>query len=156
MMKKLLPFAAMSALAFVTACDNGGAAVDCTSDADCANEEVNTFCDISEGEETGVCIAPVDAQCEEDVDCDISDTGAGTNQYGLEDLDPASNSCEDEAAVTIVAFDGTELCAIESDNGDCSAAGGEAVDAEAKAGGTVEICVVGLNTCGDDQQCTRN
>jgi hypothetical protein len=154
MMKKLLPFAAMSALALVTACDNGGSAVDCTADADCADEEVNTQCDISEGDETGVCVAPSEEQCEDDADCDISDTGSGSNQFGKDELDAGNDDCEDEDFVTVVAFDGTEICALGSDGDPC--VDSEAVQADAPGGGEVEICVVARNTCDEEAQCVAN
>ena len=145
----------LAALLSVTvACDNGGSAFECTTDDDCASADnpvaENTVCDA----DTSVCVAPSDPVCENDTDCDLQDTGAGSP---IADTADFANGCEAEDYVTIVGFDGNEYCALE-DSADFSCAddldGDEvAVDAEKKAGGTVSVCVLADGTCSEDGQC---
>ena len=134
------------AFAFTVACDDGGTAVSCTSDADCANEVENTVCDT----DVEVCVVPDEPVCEDDTDCDLQDTGTGSPV-----ADPAdfANGCEADDFVTIVGFDGNEYCAQEDTVDFPCAATETAVTADKKAGGTVSVCVLADGTCDEDGQC---
>lgn len=141
------------------ACDDGGVSVECESDADCANETDNTFCDLPEdhadGTKDGVCIAPLDPVCENDTDCDLQDVGTGSP---IADTADFAGTCEDEDYVTITGFDGVDYCALE-DSADFSCEddleGDEiAVTANLKAGGTASVCVKPDGTCSEDGQCS--
>ena len=138
-MKKLSTFLALTTLAFVgtllstSACDGSDSTVEvCVDAADCSTDG-----DICSG---GQCLP---AECNDDVDCDLSVTG---DAFSKDELDAGNDECEDEAFVTILGFDGGELCATGADAGVCGE-GFDVVDADAPGGGTVEVCVSGGGSC---------
>jgi hypothetical protein len=148
---RLLVVASVASLAALTgAADclgNGSAVVECASAADCAEETENTACDTSS--DPGICVAP---DCDEDADCQIADTGNGT--YAV----PSSGTCEDEGAVTVVTFDGTEVCGVAEDaeagvvcadltDNDGNSLNLSTATAEKASGGTVTICVETDTNC---------
>lgn len=145
MKKPLLTIALVStaALFSMAADDCSGSNVEsCTTDADCTTE--GQACAIAEdGEDgSGTCVTP---ECSTGTDCDLMDTGTGSPIYGIDQLDAGNTSCEDEAAVTIIGFDGEEYCAIEpSEEQPCE---GAEASATRKSGGTVTVCVLADGTC---------
>ncbi len=148
MMKKtLLSLAAVVATAFVAiACDTGSNITPCTADNEADVCDAAQICAIPAGETEGSCITP---ECESDLDCDLQNVGDDSPIYSKDEITAPATTCEDEDAVTIVAFDGIERCAIATEGQPCTD-GNVAVDATKAAGGTVEICAKDDGVCSED------
>lgn len=135
MKKILIPFAAIASLSFIAvACDNGGTAVSCESDDDCAGEAENTVCDL----DINTCVAPSEPVCADAADCDIAnsespsaltecsaDTDCDDGELCITDgvgdtycsLDPDGLACSDiDASFTEATFDGKTTCVVDSGN----------------------------------------
>ena len=145
MKKTLLALSAVVATAFAgVACDDGSNIVECTADNEADVCGVDQVCAIEDGAETGDCVDP---ECENDSDCDLQDTGAGSPIFTLDELDEGNDDCEDEGYVTIVGFNGTKYCASEDTEEVPCAATETAVPAERASGGSVDVCVLADGTC---------
>ncbi|MDP2341133.1 MAG: hypothetical protein Q8O67_09255 [Deltaproteobacteria bacterium] len=147
-MKKLSTLLTVSTLAVFGVLLTGA---DCAgSDSNIETCEADTDC-TTEGD---ICLdgACTPASCNDDVDCDLSVDG---DAFSKDELDAGNTECEDEAFVTIFAFDGeTEIC-ITGEDPDPTVSCGDgfaAVDADGPDG-TVSVCVSGGGTC-TDGQCT--
>ena len=142
-MKKLSTLLALSTLAIAgvlvstAACDNGGAAEACNNDDDC---EIDGDICIDEQ-----CLP---AECNDNVDCDLS---AGGDGFGKDELDAGNDDCEDEDFVTVVDFSGSEICMTGADPAVGCGEGFTEVDADAPGGGTVAVCVSGDGVCAEGQ-----
>lgn len=137
-MKKIVTLSVVglaSLLAFTVACDDGGVAVDCTSDTDCEGEAENTVCDT----DVGVCVAPAVEECAEDLDCDLQDVSADSPIAAA----PDGGCAADEVQFT--GFDGNDYCGVEDEANFCTDSGFETADV---GDGTI-ICILGGGTCTD-------
>ncbi len=140
-MKKLSTLLTLSTLAVVGVllsaadCLGSDSAVEtCEADTDCTTE--GDVCS------DGTCLP---AQCNDDPDCDLQDTGEDSPIAAAPD-----GGCEaDEVQYT--GFDGTDYCATADEaTGECAGLGFDTADVES-GGDTVAVCVLSDGTCSEGQ-----
>lgn len=134
--------------AFTVACDNGGAAVECSSDADCSGD--TPVCDLSS--DPGVCVPESDPVCAADEDCDLANSDSPS-----EAKDCSADSDCDAAGGEVCVEDGvgTTYCVL-ADDGTTACADIDATFTTVTVDGK-DICVVGADqTCDDAGQCVDN
>lgn len=134
------------AFAFTVACDDGSVAVDCTADADCANEVDNTVCDT----DVGVCVAPSDPTCADDADCDLANSASPSTA-----TDCSADADCDAAGGEVCVADGvdTTYCVLE-DDGVTACADIDATFSTVTVDGK-DVCVVSSGESCTDGQCVE-
>lgn len=140
-------FALAGVAAFTVACDDGGASVDCTADADCANEAENTVCD----PDVLVCVAPSDPTCADDADCDLANSDSPTSAEAC----TADSDCDSSNGPAVCVTDGvgTTYCAIEDGAGVESCAENAAGPFDVATVDGKDVCVVSSGQSCTDGQC---
>ena len=126
------PLALAGAVLSSSACDGSPAGAPCNNDDDCASSEVCS---------AGECQA---AQCADNVDCDVSVNGDGISK---DDLNAGNTTCEDQLLVTVLSFDGSEICMTGRDDAVGCGEGLTATDVAVPGGGTASVCVSGDGVC---------
>lgn len=139
-MKKLIALCSIPAsiLAFTLACD-GGSAVDCETDADCAEGEA--CLPVSDVDESLICQT---AECAENADCQIG----FNNQDGTLAANAACQAAGDcpDGETCALGFNGEGSCVL---NGACpeGTAGAATITADLAGGSTGEVCVDEATQC---------